>query len=375
MAKMTPEELAQSEMDFEAGFNEDQPAAREMSEDEAFGLAQGPAQPFGGDADRGTTEPMGDEVAAPAAPAAEESTAGAEPAPGPSEQAEAASAEGEGDEGDGAAPSVTVEIETSAADGTDVAPDGQGSTDENANGDEPTDPKDIQRAKSWEGRLRKMEEDLKARAAQLEEREKSMGAGAAEPAAGEAPVAESVESAIEQVEDGTMTPEQAIKTLTEDFGPEFAKLLTTLIESKATEIANRAADERVGKMGQTMDQLISELVDDKQSDHFEAISEAHEDFEEFAESDAFKSYIDSLGPDERAAAIRTIENGSARKIIKLLSAAKAASADQAAQPDEPAQDASASAAADAAEGVRSAGLRIPEEPRKADGYEEAWNEF
>ena len=29
----------------------------------------------------------------------------------------------------------------------------------------------------------------------------------------------------------------------------------------------------------------------------------------------------------------------------------------------------------AAEGVRSAGIRIPQQPTKADGYEDAWDQF
>jgi hypothetical protein len=333
---MTPEEKTLQEQEFANAFNQESATKREMTEDEAFGL----------------TEP---EKPADEQPASE--PAAAEPA--------AAIEAAEGDAGaQGEPPAVAVVIEPAATDGTDVAAE-----------DEPTDPKDVQRAKSWEGRLKKREEELAARERALAERETSGHQGAENAAGGEGaePAAEAVAEAVEKVEAGTMTPDRAIKTLSEDFGPEFANILTTLIEAKATEIAGRAADERVGKVGKTIDALIAEIVDDKHQEHFESIADAHPDFEDLAGSEAFRGWIEAMEPEARAAAIRTIDNGSSRAIVKLLNAFKAEQAKEAAGEDPAASE--VPEGADAAEGVRSGGLRLPEEPGRAEGYEEAWDKF
>ena len=179
--------------------------------------------------------------------------------------------------------------------------------------------------------------------------------------------AEAIEEAVAKVESGELTFDQAMKTLSNDFGDDFTKMLGVLIEAKASEIAGKTADERVSKVSQQMDGLVGELVDDKARAHFESISDAHPDFMDVAGSPEFKEFVAAMDETQRAAAEQTIATGSARSINKLLSAYKSAGAKP-----EPMDDESM----DAAEGVRSSGgLKIPNKPEASEDYEAAWSQF
>ena len=117
---MTPEQAKQQEDDFAAGYAEDQQKPADMTDDEAFGLAEEPA--------------------------AEET-----PAEEISDQAAAAEGGGPGDTGTEQGGAPIAPVAEDAADGSNIESEG------------PTDPKDIQRQKSWEGRLKAKEAELKAR--------------------------------------------------------------------------------------------------------------------------------------------------------------------------------------------------------------------
>lgn len=253
--------------------------------------------------------------------------------------------------------------------------------------DEPSDPKDIQRAKSWEGRLRAREAEIAARERALAEREQAAAEQpAAEPAAEEeaANTPEAVEDRVEEVtaavQDGSMTAAEALKTLESDFGEEFAQTLAALVQATAAEAASKIVAERVTPMEERLGQadnavatIIADIKDDRQRQHFEAISAAHPDFAEIAESEMMKSYLDSLSQADREKADKVVAVGSARDIIKLLDAVKKAAEEAEDAASE--QDAAVEAAATDAEGVRSRGLRLPEPPQVAEGYEEAWDSF
>lgn len=308
----TQDELDKGQEDFSAAFAEAEAERPEMTEDEAFGL--GPEEPT------------------------EDGTSGAQ---------------------GGEAPAVAVVIEPAADQPDDAAP-----------AEEVIDPKDEQRQKSWEGRLKAREAELKAR----EDALKAMEAGepvSDEPAADESAepaVAEALEDAAEKVESGELTVAQALKTLSADFGEDFTRMLGVLIDAKAAESAGKLVDEKVGKVSQTLDDVLSTIVDDKARAHFEAIAEKHPDFMELSDGDELKSYLAGLDETERARVETVIERGSAKEIIKLLDAVKAA-----AEPEDvdPAQQ----EVMDAAEGVRSRGMKLPEKPAAATDYESAWDDF
>ncbi len=212
--------------------------------------------------------------------------------------------------------------------------------------------KERQRLKSWEGRL-------KARDAELAAKEQAVARGDG----AEVPDVATATAVME-----TQPLDEIMATLAEDFGDEFVSALTQVIEARAAEIASKVADEKVGTVAGNMDQLIASLTDEKARTHFETIADAHPDFMEVAQSDAFKQWVDSLGEQaEQAKAV--IESGSARQVVKLLSEFKAAG--QAGQ--DAAQDDAAMLAAQSVRGR--GGMRLPEKPQVADDYEAAWNSF
>ena len=329
----TPESTQQDQDEFAQGFNEEQTGPTQESEEEQFASEPAPED----------LEVMGE--AAEGVNSVEEAASEGE-APG----------DGQSDAGGEGAPSITIAVEPGA--------------DSNSN-EMHEDPKDLQRQKSWEGRLKAKEAELKAREDALSGREAS-GAEPGESAAHEAmeaPSAEVVEEVAAQVESGEITADEAMRTLTADFGDDFTKMLSVLISAKASEIAGQAADERVGKVTEKMDSIVSDIEGAKAKEHFLSIADNHPDFMEIAESPEFKDYIDAMEPDQKAAAMETIETGSSRDIVKLLTSYK-----DSVKPGEE-QDPVDEEALNNAEGVRSGGLKLPTKPEVSQDYEEAWDKF
>jgi hypothetical protein len=323
----------QEQDDFANAFGEDVQRS-EMSEDEAFGLTpEAPAE------DLETPDEDEAEMA--------EELAAAESAPNDPAPAETGDA--------GPVEETAVVVEPGAEDAGDV---------------EVMSPEDIQREKSWMGRLKAKEAELKAREEALK------GAAPAETAAqenAETPATEAMEDAMEKVESGELTFEQAMQTLESDFGPDFPKMLTLIAKHVGTQVS----DERVGSVRSELDDVVNELRTEKEKTHYETISEAHPDFMEVGASPEFRAYVEGLPGSEQEAAMQVINSGTAKQINKLLSDYKAkGQVTTEADLEQPAAAAPIDESAlDAAEGVRSAGLKIPEKPAQADDYEAAWESF
>lgn len=351
----TPEQVRDDEAEFAAAFSEETPQAVEPSEDEAFGLTD--------EVNVEPTEDAGDEAeGTPAAVAiVVDGEAMAEEA-----QKDAAkdSAQAQAEMANDGEAAAVVEQEESPAGDMDMA-------------------KEIQRLKSWEGRLKALEAKLKATGASEEEQAEMIGESI-EQAAEETDTPaeeEQVEQIAEQVEEGTLTPEQAMKQLAEDFGDEFVRMIEAIATAKAREAGTAAVEEKVGQLKGTVDEIIADISDTKARSHFETIADAHPDFQEIGDSEEFKTFIESLADDKKAQALDTIAGGSAKQVVKLLGEFKAANTRggdaapdlteaKASIVDEATED-----AMDAAEGVRSSGMKLPDEPSKAEDYEAAWNEF
>lgn len=350
----TQQDLERDE--FAAAFNEDDAPAAQMSEDEAFGLAEPKTEETAAE-DAGAPQGMeaadvaivvdGDELEKSAGDAMAKDTA--EAAAEPAGEAEVVS-----DEGDAAEvkpPMVDME-------------------------------KEVQRLKSWEGRLKAMEAKLKAAGAAEPEEQQAAVSDAIEQAAdaAETPAeAESVEQIAEQVEDGSMTPEQAMKQLAEDFGEDFVKMIEAIAVAKAKEAGGAAASEKFGELSKTVDEIIGDIVDTKARSHFETIADAHPDFQDVGSSEEFKAYIEAMPEAGREQAMQVIANGSAKQIIKLLDgfkkSAAAAPAEELTQAaGESIVDEATEEQMDAAEGVRSSGMKLPDQP-KSSNYEDAWNDY
>lgn len=320
--------------------------------------------------------------------------AGAQPAAESSETPEASAETAAAQEsGDAAAPAATVNAGDS----------GEMESIDDVMRDVP--PEDMQKAKSWVGRLRKIEEQLKAKAANggapigdasPEEAADATAAAAIAQAGEQAEEAgvDGAEAAAQQaaaaVASGDQSFEEAVAALREDFGDQFI----TWVEAIAKKAAGSAADEKVGALGKRLDDLEGNLGNEMERNHYEMIADVHPDFVDVSNEPAFQEYVAANGKQA------IVDKGSARQINKLLSdykaskpAAEAAPEAAAAAPASdatPAQDAVAAAAnsnppqleepdpaMDAAEGVRSGGLRLPTRPRQSseDDYAAAWDEF
>ena len=202
-----------------------------------------------------------------------------------------------------------------------------------------------QRAKSWEGRKQAME------------REAASGGEPAEPnEPAEAPAEEAAEPEVsELLEDAAaktegMAPDEALKALAADFGEDFAKMLSTIIDAKVAQ-----ASDTVSK---SVNEIIEDIVDTKARSHFETIADRHPDFMDIANSEEFKAYCA-----EKPECAAIVDTGTARQINKMLDDYKTTK--------EPAQD---DTSMDDAEGVRSSGMRLPAQPTSSSDYSAAWDE-
>ena len=199
---------------------------------------------------------------------------------------------------------------------------------------------DVQREKSWEGRLNAREEELRKREEALNER------GTESPA----------EEAAEQGEmDMGGDLEAAIKMLSEDFGPEFVKAVQMVAQAAAGGGATEGSPK--------VEDVIGEIENMKARMHFERIFDSHPDFMEVAASPEFTAWVGE-DPDKQ----EVVNTGSARAVVALLDAFKKS----ASEPEAAAGGEDEMAAAD---GVASSGLRLPESGPAAPGsYEDAWDQ-
>lgn len=345
---ITQDELKQEGDDYAAAFNEDPQPAAEQSEDAAFGLDVEAAT--GGDGEGEAPAVSEGEAAEGEAPAVAVVIAG-EPAEG---------------DGGGDAP---------AEGGMDLPGDEDtGSVDEPA-GDDGFDPaKERQRLKSWEGRLKALEAQLKGSKTEVEpaasEALEDVAEGA--EASGDTELAAAAEQASDAVESGEMTAADAMKMLADDFGEDFVKMIEVIATAKAKEAGGAAAAEKVSEIGKTVDEIINDIVDTKTRTHFERIAEKHPDFAEINDSPAFQAWA-AEDPERQ----RIAQSGSAKEIVGMLDEYKASAGSQPEPEVEvPAAgaDPEVTAAMDDAEGVRSSGMRLPEQPTPS-GYEDAWDKF
>lgn len=209
------------------------------------------------------------------------------------------------------------------------------------------EPAMTQNDKTWEGRLRKREEEINAREQALKDKE----AGGGEPAAEEAAPTE-----------GGMTPDEAMAKLSEDFGPEFVEMIKVIASGIAETAAAKVATDAVGLVGNDVQEIIAHLQDAGQRAHFKEIAKAHPDFLDVANSPEFKAWSEARPDENKASEAEILEKGSAEQVIKLFDEYKASLGGD--EPD-----------VDAAEGVRSSGggISLPELPAETGSYEEAWD--
>lgn len=353
----TPEDVKKNESDYADAFNDNTPPAPEPTEDEAFGLGMDVEEAAAADAEQGSGD-------------------------GAPLEAVVLVADGEAVE-EAAGEAVAEESAATASE-----------SQSQENSDEPTDPKDIQRKKSWEGRLKaeearlaKVREELDAKASVAGKPTEEVASDALEEVAdqaeaqGDVAMADKVEETAEKVESGELSAEDAMKALAEDFGEPFVKMIAAIAKSAA----NSTASEKLGELESTTRDIIDDIKESKARAHFKAIESAHPDFVEVGKDPSFNEW--KVADPERE---RIASSGSADEINAMLTewksqgattgttaadgaTAPVAQAEAAAEPA--ADDSAPDDELDAAEGVRSAGMQLPEEPAAADDYAGAWEEF
>ena len=325
---------------FNAAFEEGAPAPVEPSEDEAFGIT-----------------PPADAMAA-------------------AEAAEPAAADGPGGE--------AAEMPAQDAQATTQPVQNQDEAGEGEMLELPSDPKEAQRIKSWEGRLRKLEAELKAKPAPVEsaasETLEKVGETADEQ--GNEALGDAAESVAEQVESGTLSVSQAMKQLADDFGEDFVKMIEVIASAKAGEVGGQAVSSVKGEV----ESIIGHIKDSAEKTHFKTIMASHPDFNDVRQDTAFAAFVQTDPALQQVA-----DGGNADEVVSLIQKFKDQNAPaQPAAPAEPAVPAAPAQAAatqqpgddgqsdpegaDAAAGVRSGGMRLPAEPVDSNDYEGAWNE-
>ena len=320
---VTKDMKAAQDKEFADQFNAPDEAPVEMSEDAAFGITPD------------ATEPTADSATETIDPAADQSAP--EAAGGTGEVADPAmdTAMPEGSPAEEAG-------ESPAQEAAEPIPDATSGDAEMGNG-KMTE----QQLRSWEGRLKKQQADMDA---------------------GKDGDAEAkIEEVAAEVKSGDMTAEEAMATLSTDFGPEFVSMIQMIAKSSAGDVAK----ESMTGVQENVDNIIAHLKSGAEKAHFETIATAHPDFMEISTSPKFEAFLGTRPPEMHAQDKITLESGSASAINDLLAAYKT-SMSQADQSSDDTGD--GDEVSDAAEGVRSGGIKLPATPSKSDSYEEAWAE-
>lgn len=212
---------------------------------------------------------------------------------------------------------------------------------EGGEGEEAMSPEDIQRQKSWEGRLRKREEELAAR-------EAAMGAEGSD------------DEEIANIK----------QALSDDFGEDFVAMIVKLAANESKKFAEGQIKNAVSPLEQTVSAAIAEVQEAFANLHFGRIAEAHEDFKEIIESPEFGQYVETLEGDAKDQAVSALESGSSQQVIKVLSGYKDYLKANSATQDEDLDD-----AMDAMGGVKgSSPVSLPDRPsaNDQDEYKSAW---
>jgi hypothetical protein len=145
------------------------------------------------------------------------------------------------------------------------------------------------------------------------------------PAAAESPAPAAAESIAEPAATGVSRSDYdaAVSLFRNDFGEEFANALDTIAKFHAQALTGEASSSLSANLTGQIDQAIGDL---QRARHFDAISAAHEDAEEIAESPAFKAWLDSLDEAEKARSQAVTESGTTKEVIALLKKFKAGQA-------------------------------------------------
>lgn len=278
---------------------------------------------------------------------------------------------------------------------TEEAPAEEAPAEEPQAEEEPETPEETQRRKSWEGRLKKMEEDLKAREAALAAREAPETLADGGKVEDEEPIdvvegegngtvnvddvekyadggdVDSLDSIKAEAMELAKDPEKlaaAIKSMIADYGREFVVVATAapmvLVDSRAEEFA--------GNFDRALSDLAEEVKEAFDAIHRDRIEEGHEDYQDLY--DPLIEWVESMSEEEKQRAQAIIDGGMPSKIKRLYSEYKKAKEESDKPKEKTPEDIWAE---DAASSIRSSSpLKLPTRAPGSDDdeYKRAFNE-
>ena len=278
---------------------------------------------------------------------------------------------------------------------TEEAPAEEDPAEEPQAEEEPETPEETQRRKSWEGRLKKMEEDLKAREAALAAREAPETLADGGKVEDEEPIdvvegegngtvnvddvekyadggdVDSLDSIKAEAMELAKDPEKlaaAIKSMIADYGREFVVVATAapmvLVDSRAEEFA--------GNFDRALSDLAEEVKEAFDAIHRDRIEEGHEDYQDLY--DPLIEWVESMSEEEKQRAQAIIDGGMPSKIKRLYSEYKKAKEESDKPKEKTPEDIWAE---DAASSIRSSSpLKLPTRAPGSDDdeYKRAFNE-
>ncbi len=219
----------------------------------------------------------------------------------------------------------------------------------------PAPAQDEQRLKSWEGRLKARERELNDLQAQLDAKRAEESANTN---AGEKQTTGTDDSGTGTGSEDDEKFNKAKAAIVDDFGPEFADNLETMLKGLLNKCGNHSGE--VESLKQQIDEVIDGFRNQFQTIHRNSIKDVHEDFEEIVQSPEFQNWCENHPKKDRIEQI--CQSGSSGQIIKMLTEFKDSKQVQ-----------NADAGNDDAEGVSSGSvLIIPASQGGKGSFDDAW---
>ena len=154
--------------------------------------------------------------------------------------------------------------------------------------------------------------------------------------------------------------------LAEDFGDEFVQMISKLAAYSAAKSAPVVDSGEIGTVKEVINQAINDVQEAFQAMHFGQIADAHDDFQDIFQSEQFNQWLSTLPEEQQQAAAGVVQGGRAGQIIKLLNQYK----------DSLQQDSQMTDEEDAAMGVSSSSpVSLPTRAPASgnDEYKQAWD--
>jgi len=216
--------------------------------------------------------------------------------------------------------------------------------------------KERQRNRSWEGRLKKSDADIKALTERVAELQNSRQS--------------------DDKSEKTIDPEDMdLQAFLEEF-PTFEKPIKALAKKIATQIVQDELGKitpKIEKVETTLQQGEEKKQEDAEATHWNTIAEAHPDYRELAESGAVYNWILEQEKLIKPGLLQIYQAGEASDVIELITRYKQASGIET-KSDPPPKKKTTSKKLDSLLAVEAASAGPPPETPDSDDFDSAWEE-